>query len=93
MLLLVRRDHLPWPVAQTPSESMFLRLHMVLTLYRRVQVGLDMVNIQIPLKTLDPDVADRIEWVHCNMYASSRWPVRRIPDLTHSMTRCLPERY
>ena len=27
-----------------------------------------MVNIQIPLRVLDPDVADRIAWVHTNVY-------------------------
>ncbi|KAI0756792.1 hypothetical protein C8Q80DRAFT_1215626 [Daedaleopsis nitida] len=30
-------------------------------------VGLDMVNIQVPLRILDADVADRIEWVHTNV--------------------------
>ena len=31
------------------------------------QVGLDMVNIQIPLQVLEQDIAERIEWVHTNM--------------------------
>ncbi|OSD03293.1 hypothetical protein PYCCODRAFT_1477156, partial [Trametes coccinea BRFM310] len=30
-------------------------------------VGLDMVNVQIPLQALDADVAERIEWVHTNI--------------------------
>ena len=34
-----------------------------------------MVNIQIPLSTLDPDIADRIEWAHCNMYVLFNQPL------------------
>ncbi|TBU34698.1 hypothetical protein BD311DRAFT_650076 [Dichomitus squalens] len=30
-------------------------------------VGLDMVNIQIPLQVLEQDIAERIEWVHTNI--------------------------
>ncbi|KAI9057719.1 hypothetical protein FKP32DRAFT_1660471 [Trametes sanguinea] len=30
-------------------------------------VGLDMVNVQIPLQALDADVAERIQWVHTNI--------------------------
>ncbi|RPD82345.1 hypothetical protein L226DRAFT_541690 [Lentinus tigrinus ALCF2SS1-7] len=30
-------------------------------------VGLDMVNIQVPHSVLDPEIADRIEWVHSNI--------------------------
>ncbi len=27
-----------------------------------------MVNIQVPLRTLDADVAERIEWMYTNVY-------------------------
>jgi len=30
-------------------------------------VGFDLVNIQIPLRVLNPSVAERIEWVHGNL--------------------------
>ncbi|KAI0778399.1 hypothetical protein BD413DRAFT_466512 [Trametes elegans] len=30
-------------------------------------VGLDMVNIQVPQQFLEPDLADRVEWVHTNI--------------------------
>ena len=29
-----------------------------------------MVNIQLPVSTLESDLADRVEWVHCNMYGT-----------------------
>jgi hypothetical protein len=31
------------------------------------QVGFDLVNVQIPLKLLDPSIAERITWVHGNL--------------------------
>ena len=31
------------------------------------QVGFDLVDVQIPLRILDEDVASRIEWVYGNM--------------------------
>ena len=31
------------------------------------QVGFDLVDVQIPLRILDADVASRIEWVYGNM--------------------------
>lgn len=37
---------------------------------KAVQVGLDMVNIQVPLQVLEQEIAERIEWVYSNMYAS-----------------------
>ncbi|KAI0361391.1 hypothetical protein OH77DRAFT_1516362 [Trametes cingulata] len=30
-------------------------------------VGLDMVNIQVPLQVLEPEIAERVEWVHTNI--------------------------
>ncbi|KAI0375218.1 hypothetical protein BV20DRAFT_1048391 [Pilatotrama ljubarskyi] len=30
-------------------------------------VGLDMVNIQVPLQVVEPEIADRVEWVHTNI--------------------------
>ncbi|KAI0830529.1 hypothetical protein BC628DRAFT_874999 [Trametes gibbosa] len=30
-------------------------------------VGLDMVHIQVPLQVLEPDLADRVEWIHTNI--------------------------
>ena len=35
-----------------------------------VQVGFDLVDVQIPLRILDEDVASRIEWVYGNMSVS-----------------------
>ena len=34
---------------------------------RLFQVGFDLVDVQIPLSILDPDIASRIEWVYGNM--------------------------
>lgn len=30
-----------------------------------------MVNIQPPLQVLEPEMADRVEWVHTNMYVTA----------------------
>lgn len=43
-----------------PSGSRCLIVHH--------QVGLDAMNVQLPLSMLPPDVAVRIEWVHANVY-------------------------
>ena len=32
-----------------------------------LQVGIDLVNIQVPLKFVDDSVARRVEWVHANL--------------------------
>ena len=32
-----------------------------------VQVGIDMVNMQVPLQVLEPEIAQRVEWLHTNM--------------------------
>lgn len=31
------------------------------------KVGFDLVDIQVPTSLLEPDVADRISWVHGNL--------------------------
>lgn len=37
-----------------------------------LQVGYDLMNVQIPLWVLEDDVAARIEWVHGNLCVPSR---------------------
>jgi hypothetical protein len=36
--------------------------------YAHCQVGFDLVNIQPPLRLLDPALESRISWVHGNLY-------------------------
>jgi hypothetical protein len=39
------------------------------------KVGFDLVNVQLPLKMVDPSIADRIQWMHGNLYVLSDLPV------------------
>lgn len=41
-----------------------------------IQVGFDLVNIQIPPNVIDPSIAERIEWTHGNLLVSTLWAVR-----------------
>ena len=54
------------------KTSTFVRIFSRFKCMRRLysfpfQVGFDLVDVQIPLRILDEDVASRIEWVYGNM--------------------------
>lgn len=35
---------------------------------RKIQIGYDLVDVQLPLQLLEPSIANRIEWWHGNLY-------------------------
>jgi hypothetical protein len=55
-------------VAELPFRA-FLFIPCVVFLKLLAKIGFDLVNVQIPLKVMDPSIADRIQWLHGNLYA------------------------
>lgn len=55
--------------AQRFPECTFVSvcLRIILCLSEFVKVGFDLVDIQVPLRVLDPSVARRIEWMQGNL--------------------------